>query len=93
MCSKLRCKLQKNLCKNREKEDGAKLYFLGEAESMEPVLETAPAEQKLGSSHLPARLPLQSKLDGAARPYWTSPFAAFIVLFMRGFPSDVKCTC
>ena len=32
---------------------------------MEPVLEMAPAEQKLCSSHLQARSPLQSKLDGA----------------------------
>ena len=43
MSSKLRCKLLKILGKNREKGAGAKICFLGEAESMEPLLETAPA--------------------------------------------------
>jgi hypothetical protein len=65
MGSKLWCKLQKILGKNREKEEGAKICFLGAAKNMEPVLETDPSEQKLGSSHLPARSPIPSKLDGA----------------------------
>jgi len=62
---KLWCKLQKILGKNREKEEGAKICFLGAAKNMEPVLETDPSEQKLGSGHLPARSPMPSKLDEA----------------------------
>jgi hypothetical protein len=63
--SKLWCKLQKILSKNREKGEVAKICFLGAAKNMEPVLETGPSEQDLGSSHLPARSPMPSKLDGA----------------------------
>ena len=42
MSSKLWCKLQKSLGKNREKGEGAKICFLGAAETMEPVLEADP---------------------------------------------------
>jgi hypothetical protein len=65
MSSKLWCKLQKSLGQNREKGEGAKIYFLEARENMEPVLETDPAQQKLGSSHLPARSPMLPKLYGA----------------------------
>jgi hypothetical protein len=49
-------------------------------------LETGPSEQDLGSSHLPARSPMPSKLDGAIWPYWTSAFSAFCCFMHERLP-------